>query len=260
MLKASAGMYTHLDGPHGRVPLGKFKIGLIASERAPHLTNQVVGDPRVGDQEWARRERMAAFAGYPLLVGGELHGVLAMFSRERLTDSTMAALELIANSIAMAVRQREADAERERLLVVTQQAREVAERSSRAKDEFIAVVSHELRTPLTAILGWARMLASGLDAAETAEAVEVIQRNALSQSQLIEDLLDISRVISGKLRLDLRAVDLPAGRAGGRAHRAARRRTRKACGSRACWTRGRARSRATRTGCVRSCGTCCPTP
>ncbi len=210
VLKASAGLYTHLDGPHGRVPLGKFKIGLIASERTPHLTNQVIGDPRVGDQEWARRERMTAFAGYPLLVGGELHGVLGMFSRERLTDSAMAALELIANSIALAVRQRVADDERERLLVATQEAREVAERSSRAKDEFIAVVSHELRTPLTAILGWARMLASGLNQEETAEAVEVIQRNALSQSQLIEDLLDISRVISGKLRLDLRAVDLPA--------------------------------------------------
>ena len=209
VLRASAGLYTHLDGPHGRVPLGKFKIGLIASERQPHLTNQVVGDPRVGDQEWARRERMVSFAGYPLLVGGELHGVLAMFSRERLTESTLASLALVSNSIAMTIRQREADAERERLLVVAQEAREVAERSSRAKDEFIAVVSHELRTPLTAILGWARMLGSGLDPEETAEAVEVIQRNALSQSQLIEDLLDISRVISGKLRLDLRAVDLP---------------------------------------------------
>ncbi len=209
VLRASAGIYTHLDGPHGRVPLGKFKIGLIASEREPHLTNQVIGDPRVGDQEWARRERMVAFAGYPLLVGGELHGVLGMFSRSRLSESTMAALALVANSIAVSIRAREADAERDRLLVAAQEARAVAERSSRAKDEFIAVVSHELRTPLTAILGWARMLASGLDADETAEAVEVIQRNALSQSQLIEDLLDISRVISGKLRLDLRAVDLP---------------------------------------------------
>lgn len=210
VLKASAGMYTHLDGPHGRVPLGKFKIGLIASERQPHLTNQVIGDPRVGDQEWARRERMTAFAGYPLLVGGELYGVLGMFSRERLTDSTMSALALVSNSVAVAIQQREASAERDRLLLVAQQAREVAERSSRAKDEFIAVVSHELRTPLTAILGWARMLDSGLDKDEIAEAVEVIQRNALAQSQLIEDLLDISRVISGKLRLDLRTVDLPA--------------------------------------------------
>ena len=74
-------MYTHLDGAHGRVPVGKFKIGLIAAERRPHLTNSVAGDPRVGDQEWARREGMVAFAGYPLLVEGRLVGVLSMFAR-----------------------------------------------------------------------------------------------------------------------------------------------------------------------------------
>ena len=53
-LQASAGMYTHLDGPHSRIPVGQFKIGLIARDREPHLTNQVVGDPRVNDQSWAR--------------------------------------------------------------------------------------------------------------------------------------------------------------------------------------------------------------
>lgn len=62
-LQASAGIYTHLDGAHSRVPVGKFKIGLIAEEREPHLTNSVVGDARVGDQEWAKREGMVAFAG-----------------------------------------------------------------------------------------------------------------------------------------------------------------------------------------------------
>ena len=69
-LQASAGMYTHLDGPHCRVPVGKFKIGLIAQERKPHLTNDVRNDPRVGDPDWAIREGMVAFAGYPLLGGG----------------------------------------------------------------------------------------------------------------------------------------------------------------------------------------------
>ena len=67
-LQASAGIYTHLDGAHARVPVGKFKIGLIAQERKPHLTNQVIGDPRVHDQEWARGEGMVAFAGYPLIL------------------------------------------------------------------------------------------------------------------------------------------------------------------------------------------------
>src|SRR5438093_2882225 len=72
-LEASAGMYTQIDGPHSRVPLGQYKIGLIAQQRRPHLTNQVVGDPHVHDQEWAQREGMVAFAGYPLVEIGRAH-------------------------------------------------------------------------------------------------------------------------------------------------------------------------------------------
>ncbi|HEX7314273.1 MAG TPA: PAS domain S-box protein [Pyrinomonadaceae bacterium] len=108
-LQASAGMYTHLDGPHGRVPVGKFKIGLIAAERKPHLTNSVVGDPRVGDQEWARREEMVSFAGYPLLVEDRLVGVLAMFARKALPDDTMEALASVANVIAQGIERRRAE-------------------------------------------------------------------------------------------------------------------------------------------------------
>jgi len=77
-LQASAGTYTHLDGPHGRVRIGQFKIGLIAQERQPHLTNDVLTDPRVSDPDWARREGMVAFAGYPLLVEERLVGVMAV--------------------------------------------------------------------------------------------------------------------------------------------------------------------------------------
>ena len=109
-LRASAGMYVHLDGPHGRVPVGKFKIGLIAQERKPHLTNQVVGDPRVGDQEWARREGMVAFAGYPLLVEDHLVGVVAMFARNPLADVTLQGLASIANNIALGIERKQAEA------------------------------------------------------------------------------------------------------------------------------------------------------
>src|SRR6202030_2694595 len=63
-LRASAGLYTHVNGPHGKVPLGQFKIGRIARDRKPHLTNSVIGDPQVSDQDWARREGMVAFAGH----------------------------------------------------------------------------------------------------------------------------------------------------------------------------------------------------
>jgi PAS domain S-box-containing protein len=88
-------------------------------------------------------------------------------------------------------------------------AKRAAEEATLAKDEFLAVVSHELRTPLTAILGWARMLKAGeLDETSSLRAMDIIERNAESQTQLIEDLLDFSRIISGKLRLDVRRVEL----------------------------------------------------
>ncbi|HVF87642.1 MAG TPA: PAS domain S-box protein, partial [Pyrinomonadaceae bacterium] len=90
-------------------------------------------------------------------------------------------------------------------------ARKSAEEASRLKDEFLATVSHELRTPLTAVIGWTHILRAGqLDEAGAARALETVERNARAQNQLIEDLLDISRIITGKLRLDVRPID-PAG-------------------------------------------------
>ncbi|HEV8604285.1 MAG TPA: ATP-binding protein [Tepidisphaeraceae bacterium] len=89
--------------------------------------------------------------------------------------------------------------------------RSEAERIGRVKDEFLANLSHELRTPLNAILGWAQLLKPGQTSeAEMAEGLEIIRRNALVQGQLIEDLLDMSRIVSGKLRLNVQRVDMPA--------------------------------------------------
>jgi PAS domain S-box-containing protein len=102
-MQASAGLYTHINGPHGRVPVGKFKIGLIAEERRPHMTNEVVGDPQVGDQEWARAEGMVAFAGYPLIVQDRLVGVMALFSRNRLAETTMNSLGSVADVVALGI-------------------------------------------------------------------------------------------------------------------------------------------------------------
>ena len=116
VLKASAGMYTHLDGPHGRVPVGSFKIGKIAQEQAPHLTNDVPNDPRVSDPAWARREGMVSFAGYPLVVEGRTLGVLALFARRPLPERTLDTLGAVADGVALAVERARADEERERLL------------------------------------------------------------------------------------------------------------------------------------------------
>jgi PAS domain S-box-containing protein len=106
-LQASAGMYTHINGSHSRVAMGEFKIGLIAKERKPHLTNAVLEDPRVSDKEWVKREGMAAFAGYPLIVDDRLVGVIAMFSREELKESTLIALGSIADSIALGIKRKQ---------------------------------------------------------------------------------------------------------------------------------------------------------
>lgn len=111
-LQASAGLYTHLDGPHSRVPVGRFKIGLIAEERRPHLTNDVPNDPRVGDKEWAAREGMIAFAGYPLLLGERLVGVMAMFSRSALSEVTLQAMASVADGIAVGIERKQAEAGR----------------------------------------------------------------------------------------------------------------------------------------------------
>src|SRR5262249_27862568 len=82
--------------------------------------------------------------------------------------------------------------------------------ADRIKDEFLAVLCHELRTPLSSILGWARMLRGGFATGEKAKhAVEVLERNALALSQIVDDVLDISRIVSGKLRLDVQTVELP---------------------------------------------------
>ncbi len=104
---------------------------------------------------------------------------------------------------------KQAEEERARLLVREQAARADAEAANRTKDEFLATLSHELRTPLTSILGWVHLLRSGsLPQAATVSALETIERNAKAQSQLIDDLLDVSRIITGKLRIESSPVEV----------------------------------------------------
>jgi len=101
--------------------------------------------------------------------------------------------------------------ERIELLNAERKARHEAELANRAKDEFLASVSHELRAPLNAILGWARMVRSGMvDSAKLAHALEIIERNAQVQKELIEDILDVSRIITGKLRIQIRRINYPS--------------------------------------------------
>jgi anti-sigma regulatory factor (Ser/Thr protein kinase) len=109
VLQASAGLYTHLDGAHSRIPVGQKKIGWIAQQKQPHLTNDVLGDERIADKEWARREGMVAFAGYPLLVEDRVVGVVALFARHTLSGETLDALASVAGALAQGVERKQVE-------------------------------------------------------------------------------------------------------------------------------------------------------
>ncbi len=108
-LRASAGLYTHLNGAHSRIPIGQLKIGVIAREQKHVLTNDIINDPRISDKTWAANEGMSSFAGYPLLVGTRTLGVMAMFSRKPLTTGTAEALASIADLIANGIERKHAE-------------------------------------------------------------------------------------------------------------------------------------------------------
>ncbi|MEH2370702.1 AAA family ATPase [Nostoc sp.] len=107
-LQASAGMYTRLDGEYSRIPLGSLKVGRIAQERCPLLTNNVFDESSI-DKEWAKREGMVAFAGYPILLDEQLVGVIAMFTRHPIPSSNFEALEFSAREIALGIRRKQAE-------------------------------------------------------------------------------------------------------------------------------------------------------
>jgi PAS domain S-box-containing protein len=149
--------------------------------------------------------------GFPILVGKEVIGVVEFFSREiqQPDEELLKLMSSVGGQIGQFQERKRAETELARLLLRERTARADAEQANRLKDEFLATVSHELRTPLNAIMGWSRMLRGGrLDAESSSHALEVIERNAWAQKQIIEDILDVSRVITGKLHLNLSPVDL----------------------------------------------------
>ena len=144
-LQASAGLDTHPGKLESRVPVG-INIGLIAQEKKPYLTNDILHDPRISDKKWAKREGMVAFVGYPLIIEDRAVGVMAMFSRNRLTSAVTDTLGPIADLTAQCIERKrtketlnETNAELERICRVT------------TMGELAASVAHEVKQPLAAV-------------------------------------------------------------------------------------------------------------
>jgi signal transduction histidine kinase/CheY-like chemotaxis protein len=216
---------AHCDGPEAGDRLDTVGRFVAAPGEKDHPAARVLETGRtelvaeVGD-DWLRsvavdgeqlellrglRIRSAIIA--PIAARDKVLGVLTLWSLDRsgrrYDEADRRVAEELARRAGLAV-------DNAALYQSAQHARAEAEAASRMKDQFLATLSHELRTPLSAIVGWSRLLRSGkLEAADVEQGLDAIDRNAKIQAQLIEDLLDLSRIISGTLRLDIQRVILP---------------------------------------------------
>jgi signal transduction histidine kinase/ActR/RegA family two-component response regulator len=184
------------DGPHGVAQVLRTGQPEILSEIPDSLLSAAISDPET--LRMVRGLGLHASMCVPLCVGGEAIGAITFISAESgrvFTESDLHVARELARRASLAI-------EHAKLY-------EGARTANRMKDEFLATVSHELRTPLNAILGWARILRTGTLSGEKFDrALCSIERNSVAQAQLIDDLLDVSGIISGKMRLDVQQVDL----------------------------------------------------
>jgi PAS domain S-box-containing protein len=185
--------------------------GRIWATGEPTWIPDVLADENLPRNAAAQKEGLRGAFGFPIVNGREVLGIVEFFSPEiRQPDpETLAMVGSIGRQIGQFTKRKRVEEERLALLDSERAARSDAEQANRLKDEFLATLSHELRTPLNAVIGWSRMLNSGrLDPESANHALQVIERNAWAQKQIIEDILDVSRVITGKLRLKVGPVDL----------------------------------------------------
>ncbi len=182
------------------------------------LTEEALDDPEI-DALIEALEAQPSWSDIPVLVfaGGELAGS-SRYRRRRLGDLTnVTVVERPVQSAALlslvrtAQRARRRQYEMRDILVSLHAAREQAERASRLKDDFLATLSHELRTPLNAILGWTAMLRqNAVEPERVPRVLDIVERNALAQAQLVSDVLDVSRMVAGKIRLNPRSMSVTA--------------------------------------------------
>ncbi|MEJ7847530.1 MAG: response regulator [Pyrinomonadaceae bacterium] len=211
--ESSTGLDTFLDViDQTHFPKGYGFPGYVWENNRPVWIGEELTSEKFPRSKYASTVGLRGAIGFPIRIGSEFYGVIEMFFREQPEpdDALLNMMDAIGSEIGQYIQRKRVESEKENLLIREKSLREKAEEASRLKDEFLATVSHELRTPLNAILGWGQILQEGKLSPEDREgAIQKIHRNAKSQAQLIDDLLDTSNLIAGNLRLNLSPTSVP---------------------------------------------------
>ena len=211
-LKVSAGMYAK-NVEYLRIPIGALKVGKIASERQSSWTNDIASDKELHDVKWHVDEGVVSFAGFPLVHGDKLFGVMAVFGKTPFSENDYEMLEAFGSQTTMAIQNallikeiNGLNASLEKRVQERTHELEVTNaklrKADKAKSEFLANMSHELRTPLNAIIGFAEVLRDGLCGELNQEqigAVADIHESGKHLLQMINDILDLSKVEAGRI-------------------------------------------------------------
>src|SRR3990170_1450149 len=199
-LQSSAGIYPHTDSQHNRMPVSTFKVSLNAEERKPYLTNSVIGDPKVPDQEWARQTGMVSYADYPLTVDGRLVGVMAIFAQKPITEVTLRALTSVSDSIALGI---DHNCLKENLL--TEKKRREEEQNAlreqlyhSQKLESVGTlaggIAHDFNNILAIIIGYGNLLEKSVGKDNPSRLyIQKILKSAERATHLVQGLLAFSR-------------------------------------------------------------------
>ena len=215
-LKVTVGIYAK-DDEYLRIPIGVLRVGRIAEERKPSMTNDLASDEHIHNLEWLQSEGLVSFAGYPLLIGDGLLGVIAIFCQRPISNDEFKMLGSFVNRTAMAIQNASLHAEITELNLNLEQkvkdrtqklelANTKLKKADRMKSEFLANMSHELRTPLNAIIGFAEILRDGICGElndDQKSAVIDIHESGKHLLQMINDILDLSKVEAGRMELQL---------------------------------------------------------